>query len=209
MGRSYQQYCPIAHALDIVGERWSLLVVRELMRGPQRYSDLHERLPGCGTNVLAARLKRLEEAGVVHRHRLPPPAASMVYELTEYGEGLRRVVHELARWGIRSLGPPAPDEALHPGWLIEALGAITELQSDTPDICVEFRVGAEVGSFSAGVVSQGAADEPDAIVSTDPPGFYHLFVNGDFEQVEITGDRDAVGRLVSAAALGPPLALQV
>jgi DNA-binding HxlR family transcriptional regulator len=209
MGRSYHQYCPVAHSLDLVGERWSLLVVRELLRGPQRYSDLHERLPGCGTNVLAARLRRLEEGGVVHRHRLPPPAASTVYELTAYGQELRRVVHELARWGVRSIGPPAADEYLHPGWLPEALGTITELQTDPPEVCVEFRVGDEVCSFASGVVTPGAADDPDAVVSTDPPGLYHLFVDGGLDHVEIAGDRDAVARVVGAAALGPPLALQV
>ena len=84
MARSYDQYCPVAHALDLVGERWSLLVVRELLHegGPMRYSDLHARLDRCGTNILAARLKALEQGGVVRRRRLDPPAASWVYELT-------------------------------------------------------------------------------------------------------------------------------
>src|SRR5262249_56047799 len=113
MGKSYQQYCPIAHALDLVGERWSLLVVRELLHeGPLRYSDLHAQLEGCGTNILAARLKALEQGGVVRRRRLEPPAASWVYELTEYGRGLRDVLHVLAHWGARSLRPPPPSR--HP-----------------------------------------------------------------------------------------------
>ena len=104
------QYCPMAHALDIVGERWSLLIVRELLEDDQlRYSDLHARLDGCGTNILAARLKTLEQGGVVRRKQLEPPAASWVYELTEYGRGLREVLHVLAHWGARSLGPPADD----------------------------------------------------------------------------------------------------
>ena len=86
MARSYSQYCPMAHALDLVGERWSLLIVRELLEDDQlRYSDLHARLDGCGTNILAARLKTLEQGGVVRRKQLDPPAASWVYELTEYG----------------------------------------------------------------------------------------------------------------------------
>ena len=94
MAKCYDQYCPVAHALDLVGERWSLLIVRELLHeGPLRYSDLHTHLAGCGTNILAARLKTLEQGGVVRRRRLPPPAASWVYELTEYGEGLREVLH--------------------------------------------------------------------------------------------------------------------
>ena len=104
VARCYDQYCPMAHALDIVGERWSLLIVRELLEDDQlRYSDLHSRLPGCGTNILAARLKTLESGGVVRRRQLEPPAASWVYELTEYGRGLREVLHVLAHWGARSL----------------------------------------------------------------------------------------------------------
>src|SRR5688500_19401039 len=88
----------MAHALDLVGERWSLLIVRELLEDDQlRYSDLHARLPGCGTNILAARLKTLEQGGVVRRRKLDPPAGSWVYELTEYGAGLREVLHVLAQ----------------------------------------------------------------------------------------------------------------
>ena len=123
--KTYNQYCPIAHALDVVGERWSLLIIRELVEHDQlRYSDLHANLPGCGTNILAARLKELERHGVVRRRRLPPPAASTVYELTEYGQELRPVLHMLAHWGARSLGPPDADTPLEPGWLAGALEMI-------------------------------------------------------------------------------------
>lgn len=209
MGKSYHQYCPIAHALDLVGERWTLLVVRELMHGPLRYSDLHERLPGCGTNILAARLKQLEAGGVVHRHRLPPPAASTVYELTEYGFSLRRVVQELARWGIRSLGPPPPGAELQPGWLIGALETISELPAEFPDLCVEFRVDGEVGSISGRSAAAGPAAGPDAIVASDTGGFFHLFVDGDLDRVEIDGDPEAVRQIVAAAALGPALQLSI
>ena len=122
VARSYAQYCPMAHALDLVGERWSLLIVRELLEDDQlRYSDLHARLDGCGTNILAARLKTLEQGGVIRRRQLEPPAASWVYELTEYGKGLREVLHVLAHWGARSLGPPASRGDLEPGWLAGAL----------------------------------------------------------------------------------------
>ena len=103
--KPYDQYCPVAHALDLVGERWSLLLVRELQHGPLRYSDLHERLARCSTNVLATRLKELEAGGVITRRRLPPPAASTVYELTEAGESLAPVIAALARWGLRLIGP--------------------------------------------------------------------------------------------------------
>src|SRR5918995_7518631 len=144
--KSYNQYCPIAHALDVVGERWALLIVRELVEHHQlRYSDLHANLPGCGTNILAARLKDLERHDVVRRRRLPPPAASTVYELTEYGQELRPVMHVLAHWGARSLGPPTEDVELEAGWLAGALEMA--LPGSPTDGRVEFRVDDEVASF--------------------------------------------------------------
>jgi len=96
MRKKFDQYCPMAHAAWLVGERWSLLIVRELLRGPKRYTDLGHGLPGIGTNILAARLRDLEECGVVQKRKLPPPAASTVYELTEYGAGLDEVLYALA-----------------------------------------------------------------------------------------------------------------
>ena len=114
MAKRYDQYCPIAHALSLVGERWSLLVVRELLKGPRRYTDLAGGLPGIGTNILATRLRELEAGGVVHKRRLPPPAASTVYELTEYGAGLEEAIYAIARWGARSLGPAGERRASIP-----------------------------------------------------------------------------------------------
>jgi DNA-binding HxlR family transcriptional regulator len=118
-----RQYCPIAHALELVGERWSLLIVRELMHGPKRYTDLADRLPGIGTNILAARLRDLETCGILAKRTLPPPAASRVYELTEYGRDLQRVMRELALWGARSLGPPSEGD-LVAGWLANAVDIV-------------------------------------------------------------------------------------
>jgi len=118
MGKRYEQYCPVAHALDVVGDRWALLVVRELTQGPKRYTDLADGLPGIGTNILAARLRDLEAAGIVMKRTLPPPAASRVYELTDYGLELKPVMRELALWGARSLGPPTAEDELFPGWLV-------------------------------------------------------------------------------------------
>ena len=99
--KRYDQYCPVAHALELVGERWSLLVVRELLHGPKRYTDLAANLPKIGTNILASRLKDLENCGIVAKRRLPPPAASQVYELTPYGLALKPIMRELA-----VVGPP-------------------------------------------------------------------------------------------------------
>ena len=102
--RTYDQFCGIARALDLVGERWALLVVRDLILGPKRFTDLRRGLAGIGTNILAARLKELERGGVVRRRTLPPPAASAVYELTDYGRALEGPLLALGRWGALSIG---------------------------------------------------------------------------------------------------------
>ena len=119
--RSYNQYCSVARALDVVGDRWTLLVIRELMIGPRRYTDLLDGLPGIGTNHLADRLKRLLNADVIHRRELPPPAASTVYELTARGRGLEPVIIGLARWGVELLGDPDGDLAWRAEWTVVAL----------------------------------------------------------------------------------------
>jgi DNA-binding HxlR family transcriptional regulator len=196
MAKSYDQYCPIAHALDLVGERWSLLVVRELLHeGPLRYSDLHARLEGCGTNILAARLKALEAGGVIRRRRLDPPAASWVYELTEYGQGLQAVLHVLAHWGARSLPPPAVSGDLEAGWLP---GALRIALPASHSARIEFRIGDELASVVDGHVVDGGIDDPDAVVAGDPPAFYSLMVDRDLDAVTVEGSSDAVRELLAA-----------
>ena len=187
MARSYQRYCPIAHALDTVGERWSLLVVRELTHGPLRYTDLLERLQGCGTNILAARLRQLEASGVVQKRRLPPPAASTVYELTEYGEGLRPALRELAWWGARSIGPPVGRE-LEPGWLVHALETIGAPPETTPSF--ELRIGDEIAGLAQGKVVDGPISDPDVVVSGDATGFYYLMIERRTDGLDVTGSLD-------------------
>src|SRR5918999_3174711 len=107
--RTYDDGCAAAHALDLVGERWALLVVRELLLGPKRFTDLRAGIPKASPNVLAQRLRGLERAGVVRRRKLPPPAASRVYELTDWGLELEPVIVSLGRWGARS--PLRPQDA--------------------------------------------------------------------------------------------------
>ena len=187
----------MAHALDLVGERWSLLIVRELLEDDRlRYSDLHARLDGCGTNILAARLKTLEQGGVVRRRQLEPPAASWVYELTEYGKGLREVLHVLAHWGARSLGPPAPRGDLEPGWLHGALRIALPLEHTKGRI--EFRIDGEVAAVVDRQVLSGAIDDPEAVVVADGPGFYHLMVERDLGAVSVEGDVEAVRAMLAA-----------
>jgi DNA-binding HxlR family transcriptional regulator len=138
-GFRYAQFCPLARAAEIVGERWTLLVLRELFCGPQRFSDLRRRLPGVSTSVLAERLQGLEERGVIRRRVLEPPAASTVYELDAAGRALERPLHELLRWGVRWLAP-VPGDHFEPEWVALGLRAFAK-RSPTPARSVELRVG--------------------------------------------------------------------
>ncbi|MET9590320.1 helix-turn-helix domain-containing protein [Streptomyces sp. NPDC006516] len=127
--RSYDQFCATARALDSVGDRWTLLIVRELLAGPRRYTDLHADLPGVSTDVLASRLKDMEQGGLAVRRRLPPPAAASVYELTERGRGLLPVLTALAHWGAPALAERRPTDAVRAHWfalpLLRALDGLT------------------------------------------------------------------------------------
>jgi DNA-binding HxlR family transcriptional regulator len=170
--RSYGQYCGIARALDLVGERWAMLVVRELILGPRRFVDLKTGLPGIGTNVLATRLRQLERGGIVHRRILPPPAGSAVYELTEYGRRLEPALLALGRWGAESLGARGPEQTLRSGWLAVALRAFFRREAaDGLRATVEFRLGD--GTFSASIADgsleiwEGDTGSPDLTVATD------------------------------------------
>ncbi|MGH3012010.1 MAG: winged helix-turn-helix transcriptional regulator [Gaiellaceae bacterium] len=197
MHKRYEAYCPVAHALGLVGERWALLVVLELMHGPKRYTDLVERLPGIGTNILAARLRDLEAGGVVTRRTLPPPAASRVYELTEYGLALRPAIRELGLWGARSLGPPTDRDELFPGWLANALDTVVATLA--PPGRFEFRVGDEVASLVDGEAQPGSIEDPDVVVEGDAEGIYFMFVDQRLDVVTVEGDRELLERLIEAA----------
>jgi len=205
--KPYAQYCPVAHALDLVGERWSLLLVRELQHGPLRYSDLHERLPRCSTNVLATRLRELEAGGVITKRKLPPPAASTVYELTETGASLAPVIGALARWGLQTLGPPPADVETPPGWLEKALR--TTVAAHVPTARIGFEVGDERATVAAGAVEPGIAEDADAVISGTPTMLYELLVLGDTGAAEISGDPDVVAELIRALAPTQPVAAPV
>ena len=178
--RSYRQFCPAAKALDLVGERWTLLVVRELLSGPKRYSDLQGGLPGIGPNVLAERLRGLERAGLIHKHRLAPPAASTVYELTEQGAGLRPVVAELFQWGLQLLSSPEVGEAVKASyWLpaVEAAAGAAQVPDGVDDV-YELRIGEEAITVTArdgkATVRAGPTKSPDVVVETDAETFARL-----------------------------------
>ena len=173
-GKCYDQvpYCPMAHALSLVGERWSLLIVRELLHGPRRYTDLANGLPGIGTNILAARLKDLETFGVVEKKKLPPPYASTVYELTPYGRELDEVLYALGRWGARSLGPPVFEEELYPEWGLNALPALFDPEA-ARDLDERYVLKIGDDAFTADVhdgrlrTEVGASSDRDLVVEMD------------------------------------------
>jgi len=119
--RRYKQYCMLAKALDVVGERWTMLIVRDLLMGPKRFKDLMAGLPGIGTNLLSARIKELEANGVVERRKLPPPASVQVWALTDLGEQLEEPVLALSMWGRRFMQGHQPEELRRPAWFFLAL----------------------------------------------------------------------------------------
>jgi DNA-binding HxlR family transcriptional regulator len=126
--RSYGEACRFAHALDLVGERWALLVVRELLLGPKRFTDLRAGLPHASSNILSERLRDLEQGGVIQRRKLPPPAASWVYELTEWGRELEPIVTKLGAWGARSPFPPDSQE-IGPDSIVLALRSLFDSEA--------------------------------------------------------------------------------
>lgn len=179
MAKRYDQYCPVCHALGLVGERWALLVVRELLRGPKRYTDLVDGLPGIGTNVLAARLRELEQGGIVRKRKLPPPAASTVYELTEYGAELEEPLYALARWGARSLGPPGPKDDLYPDWGLNAFAGLLDPEAARGlNETYVMRVGDDTYTVQLDDgqmhVEEGAAEEADLDAAMGLATFYGL-----------------------------------
>lgn len=172
--KSYGQWCSLATALDVVGERWSLLIVRELLiGGARRYTDLRDGIPGIATDVLASRLKDLEDDGIVRRRELPPPAASKVYELTELGEGLAPAVAALARWGSQLLGPMTDAMTFRPHWL--AFGLRGMLRADrAADVRLEVDFEVELEDPVRVRVDRGALTydaqptaDPDIVVRSD------------------------------------------
>ncbi|MFF8912439.1 winged helix-turn-helix transcriptional regulator [Streptomyces sp. NPDC015032] len=176
--RSYDQFCATARSLDSVGDRWTLLIVRELLAGPRRYTDLHADLPGVSTDVLASRLKDMEQSGLATRRRLPPPAAASVYELTERGHGLLPVLTALAEWGAPALAERRPTDAVRAHWfalpLLRALDGMThagvvEVHLDEGEFHVRAGGADDTGGPTAGaaVYGDGPAARPDARIALD------------------------------------------
>ncbi len=150
-GFRYAQYCPVARAAEVVGERWTLLIVRELLLGPRRFSDLMPALTGVSPSVLTSRLASLEERGVVAKRTLPPPAASTVYELTPLGRALQPMLMELGRWGIALLDERRPDDYFDPAWVELGLAMLARPGSSPPRR-IAVHVPLEHGELALGLV---------------------------------------------------------
>ena len=211
--RSYNQYCAVARALDIIGERWTLLIVRELLTGPKRFKDLLEGLPGIGTNLLAARLKDLEGYRVVHRVTLPPPAASKVYELTELGRSLEPVIAALGSWGLEFLGTPAQEDDLRPAWAVVAMrSALKQEAARGLQETYEFRIDEEAFHLRVkdGEVEalQGPAVDPDLVVWGCTQAFLALVAGRvepkealDSGEIRIEGEPETLARCIEIFGL--------
>jgi DNA-binding HxlR family transcriptional regulator len=196
--RSYGQLCPLARALDLVGERWTLLIVNELSFGPKRYTDLMDGLPSIGPQLLAARLRELTAAGLVEKERMPPPAASTVYQLTAKGRELEPTLAELAGFGLQFAEVPQAGDRFRLGSYLAALAASASM--DAADAVLELRVEEQVFQLwvrdGTVAVREGRGESPDATLMSDRDTFLRL-AGGDLslrdalrrKQASIEGDR--------------------
>ncbi|MFO7320763.1 MAG: winged helix-turn-helix transcriptional regulator [Chloroflexota bacterium] len=217
--RSYNQFCALAFALDLIGERWTLLIIRELLTGPKRFTDLQEGLPGISTNLLSERLKTLEQHGLARRRTLPPPAASMVYELTDVGAALESAMLALGQWGSRFL-PPSLDGLALPsaGAMALAIKAFFRTAQargvrETYELHLDeavLTVAVDDGNID---VRQGETSHPDAVIHTQMPVFVALFagqmtpddaLSGGL--VRIDGEQQALQRFLSLTGVEAPAA---
>ena len=178
MQKRYGQYCPVAHALDQIGDRWALLIVRELMLGQRRFTDLAEALPGIGSNILSARLRSLASAGIARKTKLPPPLGVTVYELTAEGRELEAVLRALAQWGAKSLGAPRADDC----WSMYAVHTRFRPEAAADGVYeIRFAEG-EVMSLhvSGGELTAGKfATEAPSVAVEVAPGVLHALIEGE------------------------------
>jgi DNA-binding HxlR family transcriptional regulator len=205
--KSYGQRCSLARALDVVGERWSMLILRELTLGARRYRDLLDGLPGVPTNLLATRLKDLQAFGVITKRTLPAPAGVTVYELTEAGHALRPALTELREWGSRFGPVPAETDEVRPSWAL--MSASTRPIALPDGRTCELRIGAEsfqlTAAESALSVHAGPAPAPDAVITMPPATLYALMMGrSPTSTITVTGDFRAAQQVLEtlSGALG-------
>jgi DNA-binding HxlR family transcriptional regulator len=216
--RHYEDACAAAHALDLLGERWALLVMRELMMGPKRFSDLRASLPGISANVLTQRLEGLEAAGVLVKRKLPPPASTQVYELTQWGYESEPIFQALGRWAARS---PTHDPTLPFSAASFCLSLRTMIDAKRAK-GIEARIGFRLGEetyrahlSNGGIeIARGPIDDTDLIMTGTPPVLAGAIYGGQplevLEQagvLRIEGDRALAKRFVTLFPLPPKAAL--
>jgi DNA-binding HxlR family transcriptional regulator len=208
--RSYREYCAIARALDMLGQRWTLLIVRDLFLGPQRYSDLQGGLPGIASDILTARLRTLEAEGLVRRRELDPPAHTTVYELTESGRRLGPVIRALGEVGLGLLGTPEAEEPINPGPAVMSL-MVSFRAAEFPDLDETYGLEIDRQAFTVTVErgtarsERGAPADPAATFRTDARTLVAL-LRGEATPadaaraglVEVDGDAGALERFVAA-----------
>ncbi|HET9081851.1 MAG TPA: winged helix-turn-helix transcriptional regulator [Trebonia sp.] len=206
--RSYGQYCSVAKALDVIGDRWTLLIVRELLlRGACRYTDLKNGLPGIATNLLADRIRELEAAGLVRREQAPPPVATPLVHLTEAGAGLEPVVKALGWWGLRYMAGPADADEFRSQWFAYPVEFfLRDHDPDAPPAAIELRAGADPAVVEVGggtvTVRLGTAPNPD-LVLTGRPQLVNALFTGQLSAagvaacgLEISGDTKVLDRVL-------------
>jgi DNA-binding HxlR family transcriptional regulator len=203
--RTYGDPCGVARALDVIGERWALLVVRELLLGPKRFTDLRAGMPNLTPDVLSQRLRDLDQAGVLRRDKLPPPIAAQVYELTDWGRELEPVVLGLGRWGSRAPFPPG-NATLGVDSLIMALKTLYDPGCANGLVGSSFELRLADQRFEARPrdgrldVVRGAATDPDATIATNPATLERILWHGHpltTEDLSITGNREAAVRFLT------------
>ena len=211
--RTYGQYCAVARGLDIIGDRWTLLIVRDLLLGPKRYKDLLSGQPGIGTNLLAARLREMESAGLVERATLPPPAGSAVYRLTPTGAALEPVLVAIAQWSGPFLGAPLPTDTMVPrAYFVAMRHAFRPELADGLTETYELHIGDNVFEVRVAdgqcTTRETAASDPDAVLKLDAETLNALLMEGLPPQdaiangrVHLTGDPRSLERLVRLFAI--------
>ena len=214
--RSYGQYCSVAKALDVVGDRWTLLIIRELIQqGPCRYTDLRNGLPGIATNLLADRLRELEEAGLVQREEAAPPIAATLFSLTATGAELEPALRALGEWGLRYMTQPRGDDEFRSQWFSFPVSLfLHDTEPDGPPVTIELRADGRpaVVQAAGGEISTrlGPATAPDLVLTGDPQlilGLLGAFVtsaDAAAAGLEIQGDVTVLARLTSRPPARPP-----
>ena len=211
--RSYDQFCALARALDVVGDRWTLLIVRELFARDSRYSDLRDALPGIATNLLAERLRQLQEAGVIEAYAAPSPVRATVYRLTARGRDLRPAMRALVAWGLPLMATGQGADAFRTQWLVMAVRIVFDGVdvADLAPLTVLVEVGGEPATIEVsreglGMELGGPASEAQVEVAGEPEEVFEFLTgtpDARRDGLRVRGSREAVRRLRTLTTRSP------